>query len=113
MNRSNDYHVGISDPVRLRRDLLESTREVIHMLQRYERVEDLRAEKREKIKEMHSLFSDIRELSSKLKVIFPKINISSKTPKKIRTTVKPASDLRHLEKELDHIETKLSGLKHG
>ncbi|MBS1266398.1 MAG: hypothetical protein MAG795_00365 [Candidatus Woesearchaeota archaeon] len=116
MNKSRDYHIGITDPVRVRRDLLESTRAVIHMLQRYEQVEELRAEKREEINQLKDIFTEIRQLSSKLKIVFPKIHVPEKKKTKLRRTKKSPkqrADLKHLEKELDNIESKLSGLRHG
>lgn len=114
MTKPSEFHVGIKNPVAVRRELLESTRAVIHVLQRYEKFNGIRKEKREKVHSLQKLMKDIESLNIKLKQVFPKIPLQ-----KSRTNVRAPQqkilpkpqEIDKLEAELEHIESKLSSMK--
>ena len=62
MNENNQFYVNVSDPVQLRRLLLESSKQILQSLQDYERIQSIREEKikyimrlRHTIKEIYTL----------------------------------------------------------
>ncbi len=71
--REPEYMVQLSDPKMVRKDLLESLREIIIFMQGYEK---FRKVQEEKIKIFHALKNDVKELSNivefKLKRRLPK-----------------------------------------
>ena len=99
----------------LRRDILESSKEIIHVLQTYHELQDVRVKKK---KLMENLSSDIKEINlllNKLKAKFPmqKFKIESKrklsAPVKKEKTAKQTK-LDKLESSLEEIDRKLSSL---
>jgi len=118
------YFVGLEKPNELRRTLLESTRDVVDVMKRFERFKSVREQK---IKEIERLKSDIREISkliSKLRAELPKTKLRVKLPKReevpekkkvVKKEVKKPkkkemTELDKLESELSAIEGKLKGL---
>ncbi len=125
MTKQSLFHIGISDPERLRKDLLEAARATISCLQRYEKFMGVREDKKKAIDEFSVIIKEIYELDTKLNKTLPKTGIKTKKPevgKKKMLTKKegpkkrdiPKSrldELEVLEKELAKIDSALSKLK--
>ncbi len=119
MSEQTQFHVGIRNPPEIRRELLEGTRSIIQLLQRYEKFKKIRDEKREDIVKLRGLMKDIVDLNTRLKAIFPEVPITEVHQKKKQEQVKVEEmpkpkqnvELNKLEQELDHIESKLASLK--
>lgn len=122
MTKQTLFHVGIENPEKLRRYLLEATRATISCLQRYEKFKSVREEKIEALDEFAHHVKEIYRLDSKLNAILPKIGVQKKAPapkepakgKRVvkRPRPKPMhSDLETLEKDLAMIDDALSKLK--
>ena len=117
------YFVGLEEPDELRRYLLESARDAVDILKKFERFKSVRSEK---IREIEKLKSDMREISklvAKLRSELPKTKlrvklrahekvVEKKTVKKEEkiTKKKEMTELDKLESELSAIEGKLKSL---
>ena len=134
------FYIGIKDPIEIRRSLLESSKETVQYLQRFERFKQVRAEKTNEIKKLKEMMHDIHVLVKKLKSALPKTklraklhrheeeveavavkNVVKKTAKKKKAKKveevieeeepkKPATELEKLEEELGEIEGRLTKL---
>jgi len=79
--RSHDvFYVGVRDPVEVRRSLLESAREAIHFLKRYEKVKSIRAEKTQVILKLDTQVKDLRNMVAKLRKVFPATKLRTQFP---------------------------------
>jgi hypothetical protein len=111
------YYVNIREPAELRRNLLETSRQVILALQRYENFKLKRAKKHDLIDKLRSNFREINELIAKLKKELPQTKIARKMT--FQREAKPAAvsipkgrkEIADLEKELREIENKLRSLR--
>lgn len=134
------FYVGVQDPVEIRRNVLECSKDMVQFMQRYENLKNIRNDKEEAI---HHLKEDVRELKSlvnKLRKVLPKSKLRIKSheekkeekpkPKKKKgkkkkakketkkeapkeeTTPppKPKTEIERLESELADIEEKLGKL---
>ena len=112
------FHVGISNPGDIRRTLLESSKQVIYSLQRFEKVRALRVEKTEAIVKIKSQIAELTQLMLVLKKELPKTKLrASRAPDKIEPLEEPtrhklrgAGELDKLEMELREVESKLNRL---
>jgi hypothetical protein len=106
----NDFYVGVSNPLDVRRNLLECSREMIQTLQSYEKIKKIRDMK---IKRIHQLKTVIRELDllfSKLKSTLPKTHLRAKV-KEIRSSLKyKPSDIKDMN-ELEKLESQLKDVE--
>ena len=130
MTGEESVFVKIDDPAQFRRSLLESSRDMVHSLQRYEHIKDLRVKKVEAVSELRNIMKDIGSLMNKLRSNMPTIDIkSAPTQRKKEIKLQPAKkekketskepeknkdntskELVNLEKELNDIEKKLNSL---
>ncbi|MEM3373810.1 MAG: hypothetical protein QW757_05230 [Candidatus Woesearchaeota archaeon] len=117
---TEDLFVGIPEPVDVRRNLLESSRDLIKCLQSYEKLERIREQKLKYFKEMRKVSAELDLLITKLKEKLPKQGIRKleKTEQKkqitetlIQPNKKLKSDLKKLEEQLQEIEEQLKSLK--
>lgn len=125
--------VEIRDPTELRRNILESLKGILEVLQSFEKFKHIRAEKLENIAKLRSLMKDANRLMGNLKAKLPQTNIKATTIKDVETEPrepskekkftakksksveqstprKEASDIKKLESELNAIESKLRNL---
>ncbi|MBW2992124.1 hypothetical protein KY345_02810, partial [Candidatus Woesearchaeota archaeon] len=68
-------YVGVQNPIEIRRTILEATKDVVEILQKYER---FRAVREEKIKTVNSLREQVKEITklvAKLKSELPKVDV--------------------------------------
>lgn len=122
------FFVGVRNPIELRRTMLESSKEIIEDLQKYERLKALRAEKAKQIEKLRTIVKEINRLVAKLKAELPTTSLRieempqklkkpemvkpKKTAKEIKAEPKKElTELEKLESELDAIEQRLSGIK--
>ena len=129
------YFIGLGDPVELRKNILEPTREVIQFLQSYEEFKKVKEEKTFTIGLLKDDLKEIKLYINKLRRLLPRSKIKAeKTYTRIKNEIKeeqepepipepkpkpvpepkplpPAHpELDSLEKELADIERKLGSL---
>jgi hypothetical protein len=98
------FYVHIKEPVEIRKTILESSKQTVKLLQRYENIREVRIRKVEQINKLRKNFRELVVIVNKLKQEMPKVNI--RIPK---VGEKPKSnELYKLEDELKQIEGKLS-----
>jgi hypothetical protein len=129
-------YVGLPSPIELRRTILETTKDAVEMLQKYEKFRAVREEKIVIINQLQEQIKEITKLVNKLKLEMPKVDIRIKlhqeeemVEKEIKASKEAAkpkkkeakkavkkeavkktrelSELEKLEAELSHIEQKL------
>ena len=120
MANKKDYYVNISEPVFIKRTILESSRSVIHILQDNERLIDLREQKHELFQKFDKVAKEINSLTQKLKNDLPHVPVSKKSkpvkhkkeePIKVQKVIpKERSALEALEQELRSVEEQLNKL---
>lgn len=74
-------YVGVREPAEIRRNLLESAREFIHFLQRYEKLKGIREEKFQTILQLDTEVKELKLLVNKLRKSFPAARPHVKLPK--------------------------------
>jgi len=130
------YYAGLSEPIEVRKSILEASREVLQSLQQFDKFSAVRREKKQAIADLKSNVSEINRLFSELKSHLPnaaqapavkaatqkhELKVSataqmtkqkSKKQKEPSVKLKPKelSELEKLEKELGEIENKLGGM---
>ncbi len=110
------YFVQIKDPLEIRRTLLGNSRQTIQILQRYERIKDLRVKKLEKISKLRGTNREVNLLVAKMKKAFPaadlRIRLDKETkPSKERKSEVKGDELAKLEHELRRIEEKIGKIR--
>jgi len=126
MEKEDIFFVEISNPEDVKRNILESLKDIVESLQRFEKFKETRKDKIDKINKLRKTVKEINKLVPSLKQAFPEAKIRairavSKQPimkvvkgkKKvsIQETKKPPTELQKLEDELSQIENKLQGLR--
>jgi hypothetical protein len=113
---SEKLFVGIYEPVDVRRNLLEASREVVGSLQSYEKLGVLRANKLRNFEEMRKIMQELDLLVTKLKTKLPKSQLrkalGNVKPQKTRERLLPKNvDMQKLESEIRNIEREFSKIK--
>ena len=108
----NEYFAQVPDPQEVRKSLLSSSRQIIQVLQRMERIKQLRIAKLESINKVRNTNKEIRLLITKLKKEFPStgMRIPTSPEKPAKTKRIRGNELQELENELKKIESKISQL---
>jgi len=114
------YFIGLNDPIEIRKNLLEPTREVIQFLQSYEQFKKIKEEKTQTILQLKEDFRLIkasinalrRQLPrGKIKLEKPSENIKEEVQKERKKPVKKTlTELDALDQELGNIEQTLGNL---
>ncbi len=106
---TDQYFVNIKDPQDVRRGLLSNSRRIIQILQRYERIKELRIKKVELLSKMRGINKEINLLVTKLKKEMPKaeIRVKNKPRDTERAPRRSINELEKLESELKEIEEKI------
>ena len=135
-SKKDPYFIGLGDPVELRKNILEPTREVIQFLQSYEEFKKVKEEKTYTIGLLKDDLKEIKMYVNKLRRLLPRSKIKAeRTYTRIKKEIKeeqepepvpepipepkpepkplpPAHpELDSLEKELADIEKKLGSLE--
>ena len=120
--KQESFFVGLNDPIGMRRSLLETSKELIEAMKKYE---GFKAKREEKLKNMEELGKVIRSASrmvSRIKGSLPTMHLKAapEIKEKPEPEEKPAaprkpepkdmSELAKLEAELADIEGKLNNL---
>ncbi len=123
------FFVQVKEPNDVRRDILEALKEIVEVLQRFEKFKGIRQEKMEKIHTLRGLLKDANKILGNLKIKLPQTNLRAtvikehqaqpkKEPhKKIKTAraeekapKKELTEIEKLETELSAIESRLKNL---
>ena len=122
--QSEVFFVQIAEPAQIRRNVLESLKQILELLQRFEKFKPIRHEKMNKIQRLRALMRDANKMMADLKSKLPQTSfkgIASKEEKKPAKKNAPKKDdaaqpkvpkkekteLEKLESELSVIESKL------
>lgn len=118
--KEEGFYVGIEDPVEVRRNLLESSKEIIHDLQRYEKLKMIKGQKKEAMDKLKKKIAEINVLIAKLKSIVPESKIEKIAPlqERVPQTTKKVTkeqprrktEIEKLNDELRRVEEKLKKL---
>ena len=125
-HHSNDLFAGIREPIEIRRNILESSKDVIESLKKFQRFESLRNARHKEAAHLRQTVVDLNRLLSRLRAKLPKAKLKLEAvrevlkPKKIEAPLpqeqntdapkKQASEVDRLQSELDEIEAKLNEL---
>lgn len=119
---SDIFYVGIENPGAFRRSLLECSKDVIHFLQKYEKLKSIKAQKHAHLTELKLIYQDLAHLMAELRAEMPKVEPGSlpkpkaETPKKeekheeTHKAPKRLTGVEKLEAELGRIEEKLRSI---
>lgn len=131
MNEQNNelFFVQLKQPSEVRKNILETLREILEILQKFEKFKRLRHEKLENVNKLSNLLKETNKMFGALKLRMPQTSlrtniarqtapqtkkIVAKKKKKDATAKKPVkrhiSEVEKLETELSAIEGKLKGL---
>ncbi|HIH39266.1 TPA: hypothetical protein HA219_00880 [Candidatus Woesearchaeota archaeon] len=110
MAKENSYFVKINDPKNSRRVALESTRDILKILQSNEDFKKIKHKKMLLLNHFRKSADDIRTLIDNLKKMLPKAKIETKKSFAAETMKRPHTEVNKLEQELAAIEEKLSSL---
>jgi hypothetical protein len=111
------YYVNVREPAETRKKILESSRQVVIALQRYENFKLKKMKKQDLADKLRRNFREINELILRLKKEMPQVRALRKTTEKAEKPAaqikiqKGKSDLKDLERELNEIEMKLKNLR--
>jgi len=103
---SQDYFVGIEQPIEVRRNILESSRSVLKGLQAYEDLAEIRSNKIKITLLFQSQLKDVQSSIRKVRSALPKIQASTSSVKS-KASVTPKA-VKAIESELESIEKELS-----
>ncbi|MDP2749913.1 MAG: hypothetical protein Q8O89_03720 [Nanoarchaeota archaeon] len=131
MKEQTTFYVSLKDPVEIRKNILESSKGIIQLLQRYDHIVELKNNRLHKIAELRKIAKELARLAGQLKMALPSVDSiereskreASKVEKEIKTKQKEikekpkpvlenrkTSELKKLESELLEIENKLKNL---
>jgi chromosome segregation ATPase len=106
-----DYFVGIYDPVDVRRNLLESSRNIVKSLESFDNLQRIRHDKLKSIKELKSMMNEIDMILAKLKEKLPNAHLRELDISEPQTTRADFSgQIDQLEEQLKSVEKELSKL---
>ncbi len=131
--KSDFFYVGVENPELLRRNLLEASKGMIQVLQRYEKLKAIRAEKYANAAKLKAVYDNIVNMMSEMKAELPSPDIRSlpkhdkheeirmarksagekeEAPVKQEKPIKkPMTGIERLEAELNEIEQKLKAIE--
>ena len=131
------FFVEVRDPGEVRKNILETLREILSVLQRFEKFKHLRHEKLEKIQKLRVLVRQANKILNELKSRLPQTNLraivvkethkhaapvhhkkkkkgkearEAKQEKQVKMPKKEMTEIEKLESELNAIEGKLKSL---
>ncbi|MBI5388982.1 hypothetical protein HZB01_01225 [Candidatus Woesearchaeota archaeon] len=110
---NNPLYIGISDPLTVRRALLETSKEAISYLQRFEEFKKVRTEKLAFISEYHTTIHDLQKQMAKLRSLMPNTSLHATMPEpkhkvKVKQQAVEQPEIDRLKQELSRIESQLS-----
>jgi hypothetical protein len=125
---TKSFYIGVQNPDNMRRNILESSKDIIGILKQYQRIKQIREDKREAIDELNSAVKSIKSGLGKFKRILPIVQlrerpievrfegvetegmITEEPPKERSVPKKVLSEIEKLEAELRNVEGKLANI---
>ena len=124
------FFVKLKEPNEVRRNILETLKEIVEVLHKFERFKHIRHEKIEKISRLRALLKQANKMLGDLRLKLPQTSLRANVAREIQRpqnahhkkgkSVKPAeaqkmpkkdsTELEKLEAELSAIESKLKNL---
>ena len=116
MVEKDGFFIGVYDPLDVRRNTLECSKEIINSIQKSETLEQIRKEKLKTYGQMKSVMEELTLLVNKLRTRLPVSHLrkaishkkTRSSPVKINTEF--SSELKKLEKQLKEVEDELISL---
>jgi len=110
------YYVNVREPSESRRNLLETSREIVLALQKYENFKLSRVKKHNLVDLLRKNFREINDLILRLRKEMPQVKARKRIPEreekpKALPRIPKKNDLDDLERELSLIEGRLKSLK--
>ena len=116
------FFVQVRDPAEVRRDILESLKDILELLQRFEKFKQKRHEKLQRILHLRKLVKDAHKLMGNMKLRLPQTNLRgvapSEAPKPVKKAAKkkeakevPKKEPRKEKTELERLEEELSAIE--
>jgi len=120
---TEEFFVGLHNSMDVRRNMLESSRDMIHTLQSYQKVNEVREEKIKRVEQFKTIMEELKLLVNKLNKALPKVQVKEvelrakeafekisrkETKVEVPRDSSGKSDLEKLEAELAKIEGRLS-----
>ena len=114
--KEDGIFVGVKDPLRVRKDILESSRDVLDGLKSYESFKQVREEKRMLFEQLRSDARSISLLIGRLRGELPQLKVPPAKVEKAKEQpqpkqggvavekAKPATEVQRLEEELAQLE---------
>ncbi|MBI4440831.1 hypothetical protein HY639_01565 [Candidatus Woesearchaeota archaeon] len=112
------FFVGVKEPLEIRRNILEASREMVLLLQMYEKFKTVREEKRRAMESLRQQVRDIAVMVSRLKRHLPKTNLRAvpleeieKPVHKKEPVLEKVVEIKREEKALAHELTEIEKLE--
>jgi DNA integrity scanning protein DisA with diadenylate cyclase activity len=107
------FFVEVKNPYEIRKYILNTLRDILELLQRFEKFKQVKHHRVEEIHKLGNLMRDTNRLMGKLKAKLPQANLKMiqkqvKKPEPAPQIKKELSDVEKLEAELKAIEQKLN-----
>ncbi len=109
LQEQQKYFVRIDNPADVRRTILENSKSVIVLLQRFERFKERRIEKEKEMQKLKTVILELQDLTSRLRKSLPQPSASFKSKKvkveKLKAEPKPlpAVQPKHIEAAVEHV----------
>ncbi len=123
--KNDFFYIGIENPSTVRRGILEASKELIQILQRYEKLKAIRTEKYIQTAKLKAIYDEVIELLADIKTELPPMDVKvlPKLPEIERKHSMPVENVPNipvkkvqtgidkLEQELNEIEEKLKSIQ--
>ncbi|MFA6888852.1 MAG: hypothetical protein WC254_05135 [Candidatus Woesearchaeota archaeon] len=103
----DDFFISITDPSLVRRNILESSQQIVEGMKSYEKYKKIKLEKLKKIDELKQLLVVIKENTFKLRAYLPTVK-ETVQEKEQRTPNITLLELEQLNSEIRKLETDLN-----
>ncbi len=111
MGKNNLFFISIQDPKEIRRNLLETSMQLVDGMKSYEKYKKIKAEKLQKLDRLKKTTATINELAGKIRACLPTIKGSHYTIDKKAVPHVAEIELEQLNKEIHQLEEELHLLK--
>ena len=125
-NHQEEYFVEIVDPGEVRKNILETLREILNLLQQFEKLKQIRQQRMQAVQSLRTSMRSAHKMMGNVKSMLPQTSLKASSVKeekkekphaagkkheeKEKKVVKKATEMERLESELSAIESKLRSL---
>jgi uncharacterized protein (DUF885 family) len=102
------YYIGISEPLEIRRTILETSKSIIQAMHRYEKYKSYRDEKFQLIKTLNKEMNELNTMISALKSALPKSTIVVKKAREEYLAAKKVGDVVAQEVKGNDVKVEIS-----